>query len=332
MIVGLNEFSRYILRQTGLGKVDISIVIPVFNRSEKIRFCLDRLLKQDYNLNLVQVIIVDDASTDNTFEVMMEYVPYFPNIVLLERKINSGGASLPRNQGMGFISGKWLFFLDSDDYITEWALSDALILIDQDRTIDMVCMPYFKASNSTRGISPSSFQYKDSVSGLLFRETKLYNSLNAVGKLFRAEKIKNYQIDFPDGIKVREDNWFMMKAYSVAKNIAILGNSKQYYYIEDVDDVSLSQHGTPPRDAVKIYVSLYGFLIENPEINLKDRQDLLSIFLNRYVRFIKKGTYAPLNFLKKLRPELKQMLNNKYLNSESKLFIEDLFMGKYDVD
>lgn len=49
------------------------------------------------------------------------------------------------------------------------------------------------------------------VTNLSVVQTKLYNSLNVVGKLFKRKLIDRYQIDFPDTIKVREDNWFMMK-------------------------------------------------------------------------------------------------------------------------
>ena len=93
----------------------------------------------------------------------------------------------------------------------------------------MVCMPYARDLSSTRAISTSAFSYLTTVTNLAFSQTKLYNSLNAVGKLFKREWIDEYQLDFSDFIKVREDNWFMMKMYSVSPKITILGNQKTYY-------------------------------------------------------------------------------------------------------
>lgn len=328
----LENFSQYFIKHTTTTSTIISIIIPVYNRSNKIVYCLNKLLESNYDKKNFEVIVVDDCSTDNTFEVLKSFIDLFPNISILKRKLNSGGASLPRNDGIDFSSGKYLLFIDSDDYITANALLDSTNLIINDITIDMVCMPYFKSEGSSRKISSSAFHYTDATTGLIFKNTKLFNSLNAVGKLLRSSIIKGNNITFPEGIKVREDNWFMMKAYSVMKNIAILGNTVNYYYTADVDEVSLSKNGTPPKDAVNIYISTYDFLMKDNSITLDDKIDLLSIFMNRYTNLIKRGKHAPIKLLNHTRNELKLMSKNSYLDTNSRDFITDLLNGKYNLD
>lgn len=318
------NFSQYLIKNSAIQTPFISIIIPVYNRADKVKNCLNRLLESTYNKENFEVIIVDDCSTDNTFDVIKGFFELFPNILLMSRKINSGGASAPRNDAINLSSGEYLFFLDSDDYLTSNALIDAVELINNDLTIDLVCMPFFKNEGSSRKISSSAFFYKDSITKVKFKDTKLFNSLNAVGKLFKASTIKKYGINFPINIKVREDNWFMMKAYSVSNNIAILGNSKKYYFTSDTDEISLSIHGTPPRDAVNIYLSAYDFIINNNSITPEDKIDLLSIFLNRYTNLIKRGKHAPIKLLNHTKNELKQILINDYVSIESKEFITDL--------
>ncbi|KAF1304289.1 glycosyltransferase family 2 protein [Candidatus Enterococcus willemsii] len=326
----LSQFSLYVIQKKVTEKPEISIIIPTYNRETIVQECLDKLKYTTYNKNLIEVILVDDCSTDNTYELLNQYTMVFPNIKILKRKENSGGASAPRNDGLHFASGKWVLFLDSDDYLTEYALADAMNIVETDSKIDMVCMPYYRGATSKRAISKSAFHYTETVTGLQFTETKLYNSLNSVGKLFKRELIEKYALDFPLGIRVREDNWFMMKIYSVSNNIAILGNQKDYYYTRDKDEVSLSQQGTPPRDAVKIFLSVFDF-IQSLEENRQKKQDLLAIYLNRYTDMIKRGKYAPVRFFEHTKKTLPLIHDNQFADENTKEFIQDLISGKYTV-
>ncbi|PNZ24203.1 glycosyl transferase, partial [Staphylococcus rostri] len=259
----------------------ISIIIPVYNRAQKIDYSLEKMLDTDYPLDKIELILVDDYSSDNSYEEILKFKDRFPNFTLIQLESNSGGASKPRNVGLQHAIGEWILFIDSDDYITPYTLSDAMKIADKDNTVELICLPYFRAEGSTRSISRSAFHYTETQIGLNFIDTKLYNSLNIIGKLIRKEIIEEYKINFPEDIRVREDNWFTMKVYSVVNNIAILGNKKNYYFYDQQDEVALSNNGAPPRDAVKIYLSVYYF-IQSLDLPTEDKLNLLSIFLNRY--------------------------------------------------
>ena len=240
MLGALAAFSKVKIKKESTGTPEITVIIPTYNRAAIAKECLDKLAQTTYDKEKLEVILVDDHSTDDTFETLLEYEAHFANILILQRKENSGGASAPRNDAMRLASGKWLTFIDCDDYITEDTLTDVMAVIESDATVDMICMPYFRSENSNRAITKSAFIYEEPVTGLTFTETKLFNTLKVVGKAFRKELIEAYQIDFPEDIRVREDNWFMMKAYSVSKNIAILGNQKDYYFSRDNDKATSS--------------------------------------------------------------------------------------------
>jgi glycosyltransferase involved in cell wall biosynthesis len=295
-----------------------------------VKVTLDWLKKTTYDLTKVEIIAVDDHSQDHSFDILADYEKFFPNFFIARRKQNSGGASVPRNNGIKLATGKWILFLDSDDYLTEHALSDAMAIAESGDN-DMVCMPYARGLGSTRAISKSAFSYPTTVTNLAFSQTKLYNSLNAVGKLFKRELIDKYQLDFPDSIKVREDNWFMMKMYSVSPKIAILGNQKTYYFIGEQDGESLSKAGTPPRDAVKIFLSVYDFIQALPIDEVK-KLEFLALYLNRYTNFIKRGTFAPVRFFDHTKDTLKKLENHPLLDDNAQTFIQDLFHHKYDLE
>lgn len=310
--------------------IKVSIIIPVYNRETKINHSLEKLLSTTYPLENFELILVDDKSKDASYEKMLAYKNKFPNFTLIQLDENSGGASRPRNIGLKHAIGEWVLFIDSDDFITPHSLDDAMELANNDSSIDLICLPYYRAEGSTRSISRSAFHYTETQTGLKFVDTKLYNSLNIIGKFVKKEIIDHYKIDFPEDIRVREDNWFTMKVYSVVKNIAILGNKKEYYFYDQQDDVALSNTGAPPRDAVKIYLSVYRFVksLSLPEV---EKLDLLSIFLNRYTNLIKRGKYAPLKFFEHTKVDLLKMLSNQNLDDNAKSFIYDLFLRKYEI-
>lgn len=309
----------------------ISVIIPVYNREKEIAECLTRLAQSTFDPSQYEVIVADDASTDNTIQVVEEFQEHFEHLRILRLPENSGGASLPRNQGLKQVKGKWVVFVDSDDYLTPFALEDAYQLANQEEETDLVCMPYFRAEGSRRALSRSCFSSSTAINRLDFLDTKLYNSLNIVGKLMRKEVVERYQLEFPTHIKVREDNWFSMKLYAVVRKIAILGNKKNYYFCGEWDTVSLSKIGTPPRDAMKIYAEVFRFIFDLEEMPKKRKEDILAIYMNRYASMIKRGKYAPTRLLRRVGKELFQLKHSPYLEQDAKQFIEDLYNGKYDV-
>ncbi|MGG5330923.1 glycosyltransferase family 2 protein [Enterococcus sp. AZ163] len=309
----------------------ISVVIPVYNREKELANCLTQLAQSTLDHSQFEVIVVDDASTDQTVKVVEEFQEHFDHLRVLRLAENSGGASVPRNLGLKQSKGKWVVFVDSDDYLTPHALEDAYQLAIEEEETDLVCMPYFRAEGSRRALGRSCFQSPTAIKGVDFLDTKLYNSLNIVGKLMRKEVVDRYQLEFPTKIRVREDNWFSMKLYAVVRKIAFLGNMKDYYFCGEWDTVSLSKIGTPPRDAMKIYAEVFRFVFSLEEVPQKRKEDILAIYLNRYATMIKRGRYAPTRLFDQTGHSLYFLKRSTYLDTEAKQFINDLYSGKYDV-
>ena len=104
----------------GEQNIKISVIIPMYNTEDYVGECLDSLLCQ--TLQDFEVIIVDDCSTDGSREVVKNYIQKFDGkLRLIESEKNSGGCAVPRNIGMTYAKGKYLFFLDSDDLIIKTA-------------------------------------------------------------------------------------------------------------------------------------------------------------------------------------------------------------------
>lgn len=91
----------------------LSIIIPVFNQEKNLKRCLDSIINQTYR-NL-EVILIDDGSTDHSFSICRDYSERFGWIVI---HVENGGVSNARNIGLDRATGKYVLFIDSDDYIS----------------------------------------------------------------------------------------------------------------------------------------------------------------------------------------------------------------------
>ena len=91
----------------------ISVIIPVYNVEKYLRFCLDKVINQ--TLKDIEIICVNDGSTDNSLNILKEYQQKDERIKIIDRE--NKGLSATRNDGMRLATGEYIAFLDSDDYV-----------------------------------------------------------------------------------------------------------------------------------------------------------------------------------------------------------------------
>lgn len=122
-------------------KYDVSIVIPVYNAEEYLEECILSVLKQKGDLN-IEILLVDDGSTDKSADICSLYNERYNNITFL-RQVNSG-VSVARNNGIHHSSGKYIFFLDSDDLLEEDTILSVFDFFEQhEEHIDIVAYPLY---------------------------------------------------------------------------------------------------------------------------------------------------------------------------------------------
>ncbi|MCL1989896.1 MAG: glycosyltransferase [Defluviitaleaceae bacterium] len=109
------------------GKIKISTILPCYNSAHLIDRCLESILKQ--TLKEIEIICIDDGSTDNTLEILGEYAKKDPRITVLSQENQYAGVA--RNKGMSIAKGKYLYFMDSDDFLEETALEKIFNRIDE---------------------------------------------------------------------------------------------------------------------------------------------------------------------------------------------------------
>lgn len=185
----------------------LSVIVPVYNMAAegKLQYCMDSLLNQ--TIRDYEIIAVNDASTDNSLEILRQYESAYPGKVkVLSYPVNrrQGGA---KNEGLKAASGEWIGFIDSDDWVTPDYYEKLLAKAEQTGA-DMVGCDYQLVSEHT--FEPGRVVQNNTAdqTGDLDKEKHkklLMRSGSMVIKIYRASVIRENELDFPEGI-FYEDN------------------------------------------------------------------------------------------------------------------------------
>lgn len=221
-----------------MSQFDISIIIPLYNREGLIKRCLDAIASQSLSQDQYEVLVIDDCSTDNSFEVVKSYRK-IKNLVVTSLSTNSGGASKPRNRGIDIARGRYIVFIDSDDIISENALKLALDLALKG-DLDMVVIPVMFGPE--RGSYTSLFdKYPNGIEKAYFSKNRELGSLvfsnpGIIGRLYRSQLLQKTGIRFSERMRIYEDTLFSRFIFSVCETFGMVSIKKAHYYPEPAKD------------------------------------------------------------------------------------------------
>lgn len=131
----------------------VSIVIPCYNASKEIGETLDSLFKLNYPKELLEIIVVDDKSTDNSIEIVEKYSKKYSNIKLIKSEVNSGGAAIPRNIGIKSAKYDYVAVMDDDSMPEPDILLKMLGFLQNDSKVAAV-------TSAVMAKSPNTFMSK----------------------------------------------------------------------------------------------------------------------------------------------------------------------------
>lgn len=196
----------------------VSIIVPVFNTENYLRRCIDSVINQTFKD--WELILVDDGSTDGSALIIKEYVEKYAQIVPFFQE--NGGQSKARNEGLKKCRGKYVFFLDSDDWLEENALSVLVDKIESD-DVDIVCSVANFVDDSGRKSLIRRFNepylYNDEI---LIDALKVGQFLTSPwAKLYKAEFLKENNLYFPEGF-VNEDTAHSIMCATLAKKVSFI--------------------------------------------------------------------------------------------------------------
>ena len=234
--------------------------------------CIESCLKQTMPINDYEIIIVDDCSTDGTYDMVQSYVTDFPNLIKgIQLEENSGGCARPRNVGMGMATGEYLFFLDADDTIDERTLEKGY-LTGKENDSDVVIVSKRNVLNDGSQIKNRTdiSLEKSNREGSIFPHIPLdevQDILGHVGHFVRRSSVEKLQLRFNEEIYRIEDTFFLNELLLRTENAKISGILDKPYYFYN-QNTPLSAHLAAPPESEE-------FFKKNAEINVRLWCDLL---------------------------------------------------------
>lgn len=260
-----------------------SIVIPVYNVEQYLSRCLDSCVHQDLSLNDYEIIVVNDGSPDGSQAIAENYVSDYPNVILLNQE--NRGLSVARNNGLKKAKGKYVWFVDSDDWIAENCL---LGIVEQMETqeLDMLQIGYTEAyEDGTLKPSKRGF-FEGCMTGCQVIKER-YIPAPAQFTIYNRSFLEKYCLEFYPGI-YHEDAEFKPRALYYAKRFASLNRHVYYYYQRPTGSIMSHYNVKRGTDVITICKSLRSFednVAMNPEIR-REFDYIITVYLNEFFRGI----------------------------------------------
>lgn len=205
----------------------VSVIVPVFNQEKYLNTCIKTIVDQTYS-NL-EVLLIDDGSNDSSANICDEWEKKDSRISVIHKK--NGGLSDARNVGMNNASGKYICFVDADDWLSLDMIKSMVTTFNKYTSVDAVFCDYSKSLN---------YDPSNSVSSKANGNVELFSRNQVVESIIKREKFTNYiwsgmykgnltkTVNFPKG-KNYEDMYTMMDLVKPCQTIAFI-NSPLYNY------------------------------------------------------------------------------------------------------
>ncbi|HBC83890.1 MAG TPA: hypothetical protein DCZ30_00045 [Clostridiales bacterium] len=205
----------------------ISIIIPCYNCEKTIFDTLQSICNQNYS-NL-EIIIVDDGSTDNTKKIVCEFIKQYKNIIYIFQE--NAGAPTARNKGISVATGKYVVFFDADDIMKDNAINIMADNIKKNKS-DLLIGNYEKIDNL--GVCISKQLLNDEFKVISEKDRFCYSSIDPKpgNKMYSLDIIKNNNLIFDD-LKIGQDLNFFLKYLIYATTIVLIPEVVYGYRIVD---------------------------------------------------------------------------------------------------
>lgn len=250
----------------------ISIIIPVYNAAE---FIVEDTLKSIENQTMdfkdIEVVLVNDCSSDNTEEVINEYAKDHPNILPIHLRENSGDPAKPRNIGIMYANADYLMFLDQDDKFRKNACERLYDKITSEN-VDLVCGNHMMVSGNNSYVA-FKYEWMDSneikIDSIEENPEFLTMSYAIWSKIYRKSFIIENNIKFTSG--VGEDLFFLLRSFLLAEGIILIKNLFVVDYNLRNDSLSHQIDKDYVLEFTEFYLDFFDYCDDNVEKTLYEK-------------------------------------------------------------
>lgn len=290
-------------------KDKISVVIPVYNVAKYLDVCIKSVINQTYKD--LEIILVDDGSTDNSGKMCDEYKEKDERIIVIHKQ--NGGLSSARNEGIKIATGKYLTFIDSDDYITNDMIEELYLSLTNTNSDVSICKITKNENKLDCEINNETliFNSHDAIKEILL--DRLFTT-SASAKLYKKELFNN--IMYPAGM-LYEDYATTYKLFHLSDKISYTSSNKYYYRYND-EGITKSKFTNKQLDYFKVSKEILNFTKDNYCDLVKYVNKRTASYAISFYRFMCMGTKYNKDTSKFIINELKPNLL-KYIFSNEKI-------------
>lgn len=283
--------------------VKVSVIVPIYNTEQYLKRSIDTLVNQ--TLEEIEIILVNDASPDNSIKIMREYEKKYPEkIIVIDSKENlkAGGA---RNLGIDIAKGEYIGFVDSDDWV-ELDMFEKLYNKAKENNADIVDCNYILASGIGEILSEKTSNLTSQAGELNLEQMKsvILRTGRFSTKIYKKEMLDKFNIRFPEGI-FYEDNEFVPVALVHSKYLDKVNENLYYYYKKNETSITSRQDSYHHFDRL---ITAENFLNYTKKISIyekyKDEIDFTFIrlyYTNTIGMVIRNFQQIPIEKLKEIR-------------------------------
>lgn len=288
----------------------VSIIIPVYNTEKYIEKCLNSVINQNYSN--IEILIIDDGSTDKSLQICNKFKEQDKRIEILQT--NHQGVSNARNLGIEKSTGKFVIFIDSDDWIENNLIKDAIHIYNE-YNVDIVFYDMKVLNNDKNGKkiysrnTPKGVFSLENIIDYLILSEKFNSPCN---KMYKKELIKD--IKFDNYITIGEDLLFNINYFKNVKKIYI-SDKKLYNYIIHKDSTTHTYKENKYNELIKVNNELKSWIInsnmKNKKINnifnyvrLKNICSCLRDLKNENCKYSKNEKYEYIKNIKEENPKI----------------------------
>ena len=207
--------------------MDISVVIPIYNVEKYIRRCIDSVLHQEHVT--LEIILVDDGSTDSSGSICDDYVARYSNIKCIH--IENGGPATAKNRGYDIAQGNYVAFIDSDDEIKHDMFS-VMLKSGYQHNADIVCCNYIQVDEEgnishTEHTGQEYVLNQDEALKAILIKDKIYSQCWT--KIYKRETLESNHVRNTEGLKTEEDFIYNIQAFACSHTVCIVDKPLYIY-------------------------------------------------------------------------------------------------------
>lgn len=211
----------------------VSIIVPCYNAEETIDQCMLSLINQTIGIDSIDIIAVDDASTDATYARLLELEKQYPQSILIVHLLENGKQGAARNIGLSYAKADYISFVDADDWVEPNAYEN-MYLKAKKYDCDAVAAGFTK--EITRQSSPMGKNEKKDQFYIIENDADrgafvgVDFGIGFAGNLYRKSMLMEHQILFPEGYFYEDDFWYVLSMHYIQKAY-IIGENYYHYYV-----------------------------------------------------------------------------------------------------